>query len=278
MRGSRWVQGERKDKVGKEDTQKTQLEPSQANFLRCPEHWAVCWGCFWTRSLFGYPHYLQKKPISLHCLQGESMEIRWLGWSWLLSVLLTGTQGFKRKGEDCTRRSFWGNGRSPKPLVLCNLLEHSLGCSWPFQIQMYFSEASYLVCVVALLLPFQKRWTHRLMKWASESGPQIPGKELQIPSTMASAWHIWLPGEQTRGTSTPCPLPKTGHGVMWIFGWCGIAVRFQFFGCRAFFDEMLKNEFPCAMWELKLLLHFPSELRLWPGVKTSLPLWHALCQ
>lgn len=34
------------------------------------------------------------------------------------------------------------------------------------------------------------------------------------------------------------------------------------FGCRAFFDEMLKNEFPCAMWELKLLLHFPSELRL----------------
>lgn len=58
---------------------------------------------------------------------------------------------------------------------------------------------------------------------------------------------------------------------MGLCGYFADAITFRFWGCRAFFDEMLKNEFPCAMWELKLLLHFPSELRLWLGVKTSLP-------
>lgn len=125
---------------------------------RCPEHWPLCRGFFCTRLLFGCPIIFRRSLILLHWLQGESREVRWLGWSWLSGIVLTDTQNFRRARQKTAQRSFWGKGRSPKPWVLCNLFRHSvLCCSCSFQRQMYPSEVRYFACVTALLCPFQKK-------------------------------------------------------------------------------------------------------------------------
>lgn len=166
---------------------------------RCPEHWPLCRGFFCTRLLFGCPISVRRSLIPLHWLRGESTEVRWLGWSWLLGILLTDTQNFRRARQKTAQRSFWGKGRSPKPWVLCNLIQHSvLYCICSFQRQMYPSEVRYFACVTALFCPFWKRWTRWLMKWGSEPSRHMPGKGFQIPPAMGSAWCVWHPGEHTR--------------------------------------------------------------------------------
>lgn len=148
-------------------------------------------------------------------------------------------------------------------------------------MHMHFPEGSYLACLSSIVSSILKTWKPRDLNLTLKLLEKSFKSLLQwvLPSTEES----WGASPQTEHSCLP-PSSAPKHSLLSIWGWtrgCGAvwlmwsSGHIPIFWMLGFFDEKLKNEFPCALWELRLLLHFPSELRLWPSVKTSLP--YVLC-
>lgn len=137
MRGSRGLWMECKDKAGKEGTLKGELQPGQAKFLRCSDHWTVFWGCFWTRNLsaasIAFRRNLFPSTVCRRNLQ------RWGGWS-AADFCRYSSQTLQILEEKVRiHRSSWGKGRTWKPSVLSNLLGTESG------LQLALSDANVLL-------------------------------------------------------------------------------------------------------------------------------------